>query len=117
MHIMSGLPTQHVCSFEGLLLLTCFGLSGLHFIEKLSLKKLIVVPRIGSLHEGYALSFILVTKGVLSSESILLVNLTISKTCPNPPGNCGYISLQLLDTSWLLSFAYMLVNICSLHFS
>jgi len=62
------------------------------------LQKLFVVPRVGSLREGYALSFILVTNGVLGLESILLVNLTVPKTCPNPTGNCGYISLQLLDT-------------------
>jgi hypothetical protein len=62
------------------------------------LKKLFVVSQVGSLCEGYAMSFILVTTGVLGSESILLVNLTVPKTCPNPTGNCGYISLQLLDT-------------------
>lgn len=76
-----------------------------------------MVPQVGSLHEGYALSFILVTKVVLGSESLLFINLAMSETCPNPPGNCGYISVQLLDTLWLLSLAVVFVNVCSLHFS
>jgi hypothetical protein len=78
------------------------------------LKKIFVVPRVGSLREGYALGFILVTKVVLGLGSILLVNLTISKTCPKPPGHCGYISFT---ASWLLTMADMLVNVCPLHFS
>jgi len=80
------------------------------------LEKLFVVPRVGCLHECYALRFILVNKVVLGSESILLVNLAITKTCPNP-GNCAYVSLQLLDALLLLSLADVFVNICSLHFS